>query len=270
EALHGNLLYRGVMRVPLVIAGTGIEPGVVEEPVSLRLIRATLLGRARGEAAPGLLDAAARTEVVLGEAMKPYLAYGWQPQVMALAAHRKLIRAGEVHELYDLLEDPAEQRNLAGGERVAAPLAAAARDYPLPGAAAAAPAELDADEERRLASLGYLASSVEPVRRPGAPLPREMTGIFAALDTASRLFVQGEYGAAATAFAKLEQRDPGNLMVVLRRAVALSLSGRVAEAEPVFERARDLAPESADVVVYTGLHALRRGQWERAAVLLGP
>ena len=44
--------------------------------------------------------------------MKPFLDYGWQPQVMALAGRRKTILAGRL-ETYDVAADPGETRNLA-------------------------------------------------------------------------------------------------------------------------------------------------------------
>ncbi len=43
EALHGNLLYQGVMRVPLIVVGSGISAGMVAVPVSTRRIFDTIL-----------------------------------------------------------------------------------------------------------------------------------------------------------------------------------------------------------------------------------
>ena len=53
-----------------------------------------------------------KDEVVLGEGMKPFLAYGWQPQVMAVEGRFKVIQAG-TREVYDLVADPGETRDLA-------------------------------------------------------------------------------------------------------------------------------------------------------------
>ena len=41
----------------------------------------------------------------LGEAMKPFLEYGWQPQVMAVAGSQKAILS-RTTEVYDLAADP--------------------------------------------------------------------------------------------------------------------------------------------------------------------
>ena len=82
EAQHGNLLYQATMRVPLVLVGPGVAPGVCDAPVSTRRVFHTLLDWAGLDAAAAC--ARRRDEVVLGEAMKPFLSYGWQPQVMAV------------------------------------------------------------------------------------------------------------------------------------------------------------------------------------------
>jgi len=111
EALHGNLLYQGTMRVPLVVAGGGVAAGRRDEPVSVRRVFDTVLAWAGAERRVTLLDGP--PETVLGEAMKPYLQYGWQPQVMAVRGGQKVIRSGDV-EVYDVRADPAETRNLAG------------------------------------------------------------------------------------------------------------------------------------------------------------
>ena len=61
--------------------------------------------------------------------MQPYLKYGWQPQVMAVDGRLKIIRSGRL-ELYDVVDDPGEERDLA---RLVEPASArAAAEYPLP------------------------------------------------------------------------------------------------------------------------------------------
>ena len=103
EAQHGNLLYQGAVRVPLVLAGDGVSAGTVNAPVSARRVHDTVLGWA-GLPAPRSLSASV-SEPVLGEAMKPFLSYGWQPQVMAVEGRLKVIRSGAI-EVYDLVADP--------------------------------------------------------------------------------------------------------------------------------------------------------------------
>jgi arylsulfatase A-like enzyme len=84
ESQHGNLLYQSTMHVPLVAVGHGVAPAVVDTPVSVRRVFHTVRGWAGLGSVDSLVSAAAAPEVVLGEAMKPFLAYGWRPQVMAV------------------------------------------------------------------------------------------------------------------------------------------------------------------------------------------
>src|SRR5438067_7613550 len=121
ELQHGNLLYQATMHVPLVIAGPRVVAGVDGAPVSTRRVYHTILDWVGVDAAHSLLatsevrgPAADEGEVVLGEAMKPFLEYGWQPQVMAIGNRYKAILAGKV-ETYDVAADPGETRNLGSG-----------------------------------------------------------------------------------------------------------------------------------------------------------
>ena len=205
EALHGNLLYQSTMHVPLVIAGPGVAPGTIDRPVSTRHIFHTLLDWAGVEAAGSLRRA--DPEVVLGEAMKPFLEFGWQPQIMAVEGARKSILAGRV-EIYDVAADPAEARDLAGDDMVRSAVPAALRDYPVPSPAASRPPDaLDENARRSLASLGYISSSATPAVRKGAPRPADMVGLFETIEKASGLFVAGQYGRAIPLLQQVLAKD---------------------------------------------------------------
>ncbi len=267
EAYHGNLLYQGVMRVPLVIAGGGIAAGLRGDPVSTRRVFATVAGWAAGETAPGLL--APSSETVLGEAMKPFLLYGWQPQVMAVAERLKAIRSGEL-EIYDVVADPAEVTDLAGRRPLPRLQAEALRDYPVPGQGAATAGEVPLSEEDRaqLASLGYVSSGTPPRLDPAAPRPRDQAHLFHDLDRGSFLFSHERYAEAVPVFDRVIAKDPGNLSVALRLAVAHSLLGARELAVAWFERAEALDSGSLDSKHYRAMHHFRFGEWRQAAPLL--
>jgi choline-sulfatase len=272
ERLHGNLLYQGVMRVPLVVAGGGLAPAERSEPVSLRRIFDTLLDWA-GLGVDTEPDTgghrsllAAIDEPALGEAMQPYLLYGWQPQAMAVAGGWKAIRAGSGIELYDLHTDPAEARDLSGETELPRVLREALSEYPVPtdADAASGASALDAEARKRLGSLGYIASGAPPRLAPGAPRPRDMTGLFAALDAGSGLFERGDYAAAIPVFERVFAEDSGNLSVALRLAAAHSALGHDAQAIELFDRAAAIDPGSIDLEHYRAMHELRAGDWQRA------
>ncbi|HXG59420.1 MAG TPA: sulfatase-like hydrolase/transferase [Thermoanaerobaculia bacterium] len=265
EAQHGHLLYEGVMRVPLAMAGPGVRAGVIDTPVSTRRIFHTILDWAGLGGENSLRHP--MPEVVLGEAMKPFLYYGWQPQVMAVDGRWKTIRAGRI-EVYDIVADPAESRDLAAQ----APLSRAVRqsllDYPLPAEGETKAAAVTDEDRRRLASLGYITSETKPVIRAGAPRPRDMIHLFDLLDRASQHFAAGDFPRAIPLLERILEADPYNLMAALRLAAAHSALRNDRQAMAAFERARTIAPESADVQHYLAVHLLSRGAWERAAPLL--
>ncbi len=266
EARHGNLLYQGVMRVPLLIAGSGVSPGLREEPVSTRRIFDTVLASAGLEGEKDLLGTF--SEIVLGEAMKPFLQYGWQPQVMAMEGSLKAIRAGGL-EAYDLNLDPSEANDLVGTADLSRALRQALRDYPIVPRVEAAPEDgrLSQEDRERLASLGYAGSGGRAPIRSDAPAPKDMTHLFSGLDRGSALFVQGRYEEAVRIFTTVESQDPENLMVKLRLAVAYSSLGANDLALDFFEQARRLDPGSVDVRHYLAMHYFRTGDWGRAGAL---
>ena len=269
EALHGNLLYQGTMRVPLIIAGDGIAPGRVDSAVSVRQVFDTALEWAGAKSERSLL--APGKEPVLAEALKPYLQYGWQPQFMVVQDGIKMIRSGDI-EVFDLTSDPGETNNLAGEVDLAPALQGAISAY-----SARALDALDKKAEvqqtlsdktvERLASLGYLGTSGRPILRDAAPNPRDMVHLYHDLDVGSGYFTNGNYDAAIEVFSRILEADPYNFMVAMRLAVAYSVTDRKAEAQGFFERARSINPSSVDLRHYHAMHYLRFQQSDLAEPL---
>jgi len=266
EALHGNLLYQGVMRVPLIVAGSDISPGEVERPVSVRQVFATVLGWAGEERAGGLLSEI--DEPVLAEALKPYLQYGWQPQFMAVHDGIKVIRSGET-EIYDVETDPGETENLDGKVELDPGLRQAISDYAARALAEDDPGEDNLSQENRekLASLGYFGSAGRPALREDAPNPKDRVHLYRDLDIGAGLFIRQEYEQAIPVFTRIFQADPNNFMVALRLAVAQSVVGNEDKALEYFERAKEIDPSSVDLRHYQAMHYLQNQQWDLAEPL---
>jgi len=266
ESQHGHLLYQSTMRVPLVVVGPAVAPGVVDAPVSTRRVFHTVidlagLGSEHSLRTPG-------TDVVLGEAMKPYLEYGWQPQIMAVSRAHKAIFAGKI-ELYDVVADSGERQDLSPTAGVPRPLRAALDDYPVPSPETArAPESLSAEARQKLASLGYVSAGAAPVVRKDAPRPADMARLFDALEQASGLFVRGEYAKVIPLLDRILAEDPANLDATLRLATAHSALGHDDKAIEAFKKAAALAPRSSDVRLYLALHYSRGADWPRAVPLL--
>ncbi len=266
EAQHGRLLYQATQHVPLLLVGPGVSPGVTEAPVSARRVYHTILDWAGLGAANSLRGST--TEVVLAEAMKPFLQYGWQPQTMAIDGRHKAIRAGRL-EVYDVVADPGEERDLSGDVTPSRGLRTALQEYPVPSLQPPPAADALGEEERRqLASLGYVAAGAVPPERKDAPRPVDMAPLFEALDDASGLFVREEYAAALPLLRKILSRDPANLDTALRLATCHSALGHEKEAVEAFRRAEEISPRSPDVRAYLALHYARGKEWGRAVPLL--
>jgi tetratricopeptide (TPR) repeat protein len=235
--------------------------------VSTRRVFHTILDWA-GLGSGGSLLRPAPDEVVMGEAMKPFLSYGWQPQVMAVAGRYKAIAAGRV-EAYDLAGDPGETRDVAAEADLPRTLRTALREYPLPALdALPAQAVLSEEDRRKLAALGYVGAAAPAPARAGAPRPADMAPLFDLLERASYLFVHERYAQVIPLLRAILARDPGNLDAVLRLATAHSALGQDAQAEAAFARAQRLAPSSDDVRTYLALHRARGARWEAAVPML--
>jgi arylsulfatase A-like enzyme/Tfp pilus assembly protein PilF len=267
ESQHGNLLYDATMHVPLVMVGPGVPAAAESAPVSTRRVYHTILDFAGVDAAQSL-RASGPSEIVLGEAMKPFLEYGWQPQVMAVEGSTKVIFAGR-NEAYDLAADPKESRDVSASAPLSRAQRTALKDYPVPSPAAArGPASLSEEDQKKLASLGYVSAGAVPVIRKNAPRPVDMARLFDPIEKASGLFVASEYAKVIPLLEQIIAEDPFNLDAVLRLATAHSALGHDARALGMFARARDLAPQSEDVRVYYALHLARGARWEEAVPLL--
>ena len=240
ESQHGNLLYQSTMHVPLVLVAPGLAPGAVDTPVSTRRLYDTILALAGIGSSSTLLSPA--PEIVIGEAMRPFLAYGWQPQAMAVDGRRKAIRAGTV-EVYDVVADPAESHDLAESAPPSREARNALLEYPTPSLASARePEALGVEERRQLASLGYVSAGATPVARPDAPRPVDRAPLLALLEEASGLFVREEYAAVVPLLRRILAADPGNLDAALRLGTAYSALGQETRAEAAFDARRRHRP----------------------------
>src|ERR1044071_72710 len=193
-------MYQSTMRVPMLAAGPGGRAGVENAPVSARHVFDMTLKWGTSPIA---------NDVVAAEAMKPFLDYGWQPQVMAVDGRMKAILAGRV-EVYDVVADPKETHDLGPNANLSRAARATLREYPVPSldaAASAEPPNVSDEDRRKLAALGYVASTAKPVVRPNAPRAADMTHLFAVEDEAAALFVREQYAKAVPLLVRILHED---------------------------------------------------------------
>ena len=211
ELTHGLLLYQSTLHVPLLVAAPEVKPRVIDEPVSSVDLAPTIAALS-GFALAGVdgrdLSASIRdgrdpaTETLYAETQYP-LMFGWSELASARQRNIKLI-AGPSPEVFDLARDPRETANVRDQlRRPALELDAFLRDTQR-GAIASSAGRIDDETKRKLASLGYIASS--PLA-PGAarPDPKSMLPLFVHFE---RALADISAGRARDALAPLQHSSP--------------------------------------------------------------
>jgi arylsulfatase A-like enzyme/Flp pilus assembly protein TadD len=242
ELTHGLFAYEATLKVPLVIWGPGVQPGRDPRPARHVDIVPTVLAALRLPVPPGLpgrslLGPAPPPAAAASyfESLTSNLTRGWAPLRGMLRERQKLIDL-PLPELYDLGDDPGEERNRFDQERPAARALAAA----LPRESAWPPArgKVSSEEEARLRSLGYAAATA---RHAGAYTadddPKRLVGIDVEIQRSIVLYAQRRYAEAAELDRKIIAERPGMPSVYEEMALSLRQLERHDEAIAVLQAA---------------------------------
>lgn len=291
ELTHGLLLYRGVRRVPLILAGPGVPAGRVSDSlVRTADVAPTLLVLA-GAPVPAGLDGHSLLPVPAGatssrqtytESFLPFFAYKWYP-LRSLGGDRYFYLKAPKSSVYDLKADAAEARDLAPRQpalvrtwekNLAGFLKQQGDSLDLP---VRPTAVLTEEQRRKLASLGYVGgiggSTGGPVR-PDLPDPRAMTEVAQALHQATRKVQEGKCAEALRELDAIVKRDPHNFPALSSAASCLRRLGRTEDALALFQRAsreNDLDPvpitEAAGCLLDLGRKQEAEREYRRALTL---
>ena len=288
EDEHGFFLYEATLRVPLLLVAPGGRRATVDEPVSLVDVMPTVVqgltgvvpagvqGRALLPLEPGHGPLQPRT--VLAETWLPRLHFGWSELVSVRDGRYKLIQAPRP-ELYDLLEDPRETRDLALSDPTRAAGLQEILAQAVAGAGAAAPSRegLDGETRRRLEALGLpggppgvrqlatrtradpkdrivpftmmraaiRAQGEEALALAGRALAEDPGLVEAHTLTGDLHRAAGRPDAALDAYRQAAALDPEDSRAALGLAIAHEELGRLDEAERAFERVLQLDPRAA-------------------------
>jgi arylsulfatase A-like enzyme len=172
---HGGRMHEDQIRIPLLIGGACVVPGVVEEPVSLVDVMPTILDLL-GLEVPGNLDGDSLVALLEGrphQRSRPLYAmehfFWWERggrfsaesvredpvQLAVMAGGWWYIRGGLREELYEMKADPGQRRNLAeASEKIQRmrQLASSRSGYRVRRHSL----ELDTRLQQQLRALGYL------------------------------------------------------------------------------------------------------------------
>ncbi len=272
EQEHGILLYREVLHVPLLLKLPGSRDGGtrVTRPVGLIDIVPTVTSLLDLEAGPwrgvSLLDGGRREGTrpvgVFSETYYPRIHFGWSELRSLIDADHHYID-GPKPELYQIVQDPRETRDIAGAEaRVAASMRKELERYP---ADFRSPVDADPEVAERLEALGYLSETVPTDDGEELPNPRDRIHVREKLKLASRLGFQGQNEAALAELQSVLAEDPRSFEAHRDLAGTLARLGRYEEASAAYKEAMRLSPRLAGTVALPlGLVELAMGNLAQA------
>jgi len=275
ELTHGLFAYEATLRVPLVLQGAGVPPGTTSaEPARHVDLLPTILDAAGVPAPHGLPGrsllgpAPEEPPTTYFEALTANLDRGWAPLRGVIREGGKLV-ALPIPELYDLEEDPDEERSLYDAERERA--RRLARLLPEESVWPPDRAAASAEELAALRSLGYLSGQAAPKERyTAADDPKNLVAVDRQVHRFIDLYQQGRL-LEATELARAIVRDqPGLGLAYYHLAQVLLERGLDAEALEVLETARARGAATPPVLRQLGLLLAERGRAPEAVALLEP
>jgi arylsulfatase A-like enzyme/Flp pilus assembly protein TadD len=244
---HGVFLYREALQVPLLVKlpGSRHHGTRVAAPAGLVDVVPTLLA-ATGVEVPRGLDGTSLLDLlspqtpprqVYAETFYPRLHYGWSDLASMIDGRFHYIE-GPDPELYDVVADPKELKNLFGNERRALgtlrqALARYDRKLPPPGA-------VDPETASKLASLGYAVGSAG-VTEGVLPDPKSQMPAVQLMETSFAQIDQGQYDKAVEGFRKLVAMNPKMMDIWSYLGLTLQRLGRHEEAVQAYDKAMQLA-----------------------------
>jgi choline-sulfatase len=270
EESHSLFVYETTLRVPLVVRGPGWPAGRrVATAVGLADIAATVVDAVGpgGANLPGRslrrFVEGAPAEPLYAETLAPRLDFGWSDLRSWRDGRYKYIRAPRP-ELYDLVADPAEARNVAAAHADVVARMSSDLDRAI-GAFGEAESRRapDAESAERLRALGYVQG---PQAAGSGADPKDMVDVALMIARAAGPF--RDQAAAAAAYRPIAMRDPGNPLVNLRLADALLRAGRAGDAVPYYRKVIAGRPRTADAFVGLASAHASRGRLDEAREVL--
>ena len=272
EQEHGILLYRNAIRVPLLVKLPGSRRAgeSVAEPVALSDVFPTvagLLGLPAPEGmagislAPRLAGRPLPVRPVFSETIYPRLHLGWSDLASLIDDRHHYIEAPKP-ELYDILADPRETRNLASEAPPAfRSMRIALSRIPRP---LQAPGALDAEQVKKLAALGYISATSADLQGKDLPDPKDRIGAVEKLKAGFGHLQAGRHAEAVRLFRDLVETNPRMTDVWQLLAQAYTRLGKDREALESLEEAARLAPGNPQVLLGLAEYYLEVGKYAEA------
>jgi arylsulfatase A-like enzyme/Flp pilus assembly protein TadD len=225
ETTHGFFVYQGAIHVPLIFVtpfpelhgvSTSQVSGLADIlPTVCEMTGLPVPPEVQGRSLVPRFFRPGKTEraFAYSETFYPRFHYGWSELKSIQDDRFKLILA-PVPELYDIVNDPKEQKNLvylekktyetftAHAERFIEEAGQGALEVDLQ--------KIDEETREKLAALGYVGAFVDPAKSRGKRLgnPRDKIGIFNDLSRAREIGMSGRAGEAVRIIESIIAEDP--------------------------------------------------------------
>jgi arylsulfatase A-like enzyme/Tfp pilus assembly protein PilF len=272
---HGILLYREVLQVPLFLklpgqrlAGTRVSHNaqmVDIYPTIARLLGFSPPAEVSGSSLLDLVDTDDPERVVYSETFYPRLHLGWS-DLASLVQGRFHYIHGPDPELYDLVEDPEETKNILREQRrIYGNLREQLGDY---NRELSPPGSVDEETRDRLAALGYLTAGPRDASGP-LPDPKGELPTLVDLDAAKRFQQAGEHESAAAACRRAVEANPQMIDAWQLLGSSLEQLGRFEESLEAYRNAMDIAGPGSELVLASARVQLDLGQVDEALEGIG-
>ena len=284
EACHGFFVYQSAIHVPLIIVtpfpkNQGlVSQGVVSladiMPTVCEMTGIPIPSQVQGHSLVPAFFNPKRTPRALAysETYYPRFHYGWSELRSVQNERYKLILA-PVPELYDVVQDPREEKNLVYVEKKAYETLSAAADRLITDSSKNAyefdVRKIDEETRERLATLGYIGSFTDPTKLQGRRLgnPVEKIGIFNDLNRAREIGMSGRAGRADEAIQIVKRiiiADPEVTDAYFCLGNIYFKERRFPEAIAQFLKALEKKPDDAFTVINIANSYLALGKFDEA------
>ena len=269
EETHGLFTYDNTQRVPYILAGPGIEPGVHTDPVGLIDLMPTVLHHLgvpvpKGVEMDGSVQPGQAAPVYL-ESYQAQERFGYAPHLAVVDGPYKLIDTPRP-ELYDLTADPGELTDLAAQkpeevERMQALLTGFGYEAPSGGS------DLDAETLQRLAALGYMAGGDDLRTTADLPDPKDKLDILRKMQEGTALALKNDLDGAIAKMEEVAKSEPKLVDVRQRLARLHAKNGDQEKSLAWIDEAVEIDPGAANVVLAACIQHTMAGNNERALEL---
>jgi len=226
EQEHGFFVYNSTIHIPLILkppAGTPFHPQRVNAPVETVALAPTLLGMAglkdpieKQFQAPGLLENANNKDTLgaYSETLYPFSSFGWSP-LHGLETSRFHYIDAPTPELYDIVSDPGETKNIASQQPATVAvfkdkLERQLKNNPFTKIQSNS-SQMNPDAVERLRSLGYIgfrAPLSAQTNAEGRGDPKDKLWEFNAILQAGDAFRVNDLSTGESLLAKVRESDP--------------------------------------------------------------